>query len=253
MRLISWNVNGIRAIYKKGFMDFFAAQNPDILCVQETKAHPEQCEKELITPYGRDSLWASAQKKGYSGVATFSLMPPAQQINQIGNPDYDNEGRVVWTDHGEFQLYNIYFPNGAQGPHRHSYKMRFLKDLSALLKEKVKRGEPIIVVGDYNVAHREIDIYDPVKLAQTSGFLPEERQWFDEFLDLGFVDTFRHVHGDEQHRYTWWAYFDYARQGNRGWRIDYICVTKNLVSRIKNADILDNIHGSDHCPVILDL
>ena len=253
MRIISWNVNGLRAVYKKGFSEFNAEHKPDILCLQETKCHPDQIELPLQTPLGQNGIWASAKKKGYSGVATFSTSPLAKSHNQIGIEDYDNEGRVVWSDHGDFQLFNIYFPNGAQGPIRHAFKMRFLRDLAEFLKPKLQRGEPLIVVGDYNIAHREIDIYDPIKLAQTSGFLPEERQWFDHFLEMGFVDTFRWVKGEEPHRYSWWSYFDFARRGNRGWRIDYICVTQNLTSRIVSADLLDQVHGSDHCPVVLDL
>lgn len=252
MRIISWNVNGLRAVYKKGFAEFCGEYKPEILCLQETKCHPDQIESALQAPLGNPGIWSSAQKKGYSGVATFAKNQFLNSTNKMGMLPYDNEGRVVWSDHGDFQLYNIYFPNGAQGPVRHNFKMSFLRDLAEVLKPKVLRGEPIVLVGDYNIAHREIDIFDPVKLAQTSGFLPEERRWFDEFLEMGFVDTFRWVKGDEPHRYSWWAYFDFARRGNRGWRIDYICVTKNLSAKINSADILDQVHGSDHCPVVLD-
>lgn len=253
MRLVSWNVNGLRAVAKKGFHQFLEEKKPDVLCLQETKCHPEQIEKELLDPLGGGSAFASAQKRGYSGVATMTRQGAQSLRPSLGDEKYDSEGRVVWSDHGVFQLYNIYFPNGAQGPHRHSYKMEFLRDLSAHLQSKVARGEPIIVVGDYNIAHREIDIYDPVKNADTSGFRPEERRWFHEFLDMGFVDTFRHVHGDVTQRYSWWAYFDFARAGNRGWRIDYICITKNLLPRLQGADIWDGVEGSDHCPVVVDL
>ncbi len=253
MKLISWNVNGIRAVYKKGFIEFIERENPDLLCVQETKAHPEQCEPALMHPAGRLSFWSSAKRKGYSGVATFARERPVAAFTEIGMPEYDNEGRVVITEHADFRLYNIYFPNGGSGEVRHDFKQKFLQDLNSHLKPLVDAGQPIIVVGDYNVAHKPIDIYDPVRLAGESGFLPEERAWFDTFLSLGFVDTFRHFHPTEPDRYTWWSYVERGRLGNRGWRIDYICVTKNLVSRLRRAEVLDGQMGSDHCPVLVEL
>jgi exodeoxyribonuclease-3 len=253
MKIISWNVNGIRAAYKKGFIEFIEREEPDLLCVQETKANKEQVEPMLLTPAGRQSYWSSAQRKGYSGVATFAVHEPKSVTYGIGIPEYDSEGRFVITEHEEFVLYNIYFPNGGSGDERHQFKQRFLTDLSRHLKPQVDAGRPIVVVGDYNVAHREIDIYDPVRLAGESGFLPEERAWFDSFLELGFVDTFRHFHPNAKERYTWWSYLERGRLGNRGWRIDYICVTKNLLPRLKCAEVLDGQHGSDHCPVLLEL
>lgn len=249
MKIISWNVNGIRAVQKKGFVEFVERENPDILCVQETKAHREQCEPSIGEPAGRVSYWSSALKKGYSGTATFVKHPPKDVAHGIGIVEYDSEGRFVVTDHGAFTLYNIYFPNGGSGDERHNFKQKFLKDLNAHLKPLVDAGKPIIVVGDYNVAHKEIDIHNPVKLAGESGFLPEERAWFDSFLELGFVDTFRHFHPNERDRYTWWSYLERGRLGNRGWRIDYICVTKNLVPNLVSAQVRDDIEGSDHCPV----
>jgi exodeoxyribonuclease III len=253
MKIISWNVNGIRAVHKKGFIEFIEREDPDILCVQETKAMPEQCEPVLMTPAGRVSFWSSAKRKGYSGVATFLKRPPLAKSFGIGIEEYDSEGRIVITEHEGFTLYNIYFPNGGSGQVRHDFKQQFLKDLSAHLKPLVDAGKPIVVVGDYNVAHREIDIYDPKRLAGESGFLPEEREWFDAFLALGFVDTFRHFHPDEPDRYTWWSYVERGRLGNRGWRIDYICVTRNLVARLRRAEVLDGQMGSDHCPVLLEM
>ena len=255
MKLITWNVNGIRACYKKGFIEFIEREDPDILSVQETKADPGQCEPLLVQPAGRVGYWSTAKKKGYSGVATF-VRPgaePSAVRHGIGADEYDSEGRFVITEHKDFTLYNIYFVNGGSGPERHEFKQRFLKDLSAHLKPLVDAGKPIIVTGDYNVAHREIDVYDPIRLADESGFLPEERQWFSEFLDLGFVDTFRYFHPDARDRYTWWSYYEQGRVGNRGWRIDYFCVTKNLVARLKRVDQLDLQMGSDHCPVVLEL
>lgn len=253
MKIITWNVNGIRACYKKGLLDFVRQQKPDIFCIQETKAHIEQVEPEAQKLGKNFSYWSSAVKKGYSGVATFVDVEPAKISKGIGIDSYDSEGRIVMTDHGEFDLYNIYFPNGGSGEPRHLFKQQFLKDLNQHLAAKIKKGREIIVVGDYNVAHREVDVYDPVRLSKESGFLPEERAWFDSFLDLGFIDTFRYYHENEKSRYSWWSYRELARISNRGWRIDYICVTKGLEKKLQRADILDQVEGSDHCPVLVEL
>lgn len=254
MKLITWNVNGIRAAYKKGLVEFIERENPDIFCVQETKATPEQCEPILVNAAGRVSHWSSSiKKKGYSGVATFSKTEPKKVTKGIGIPDYDDEGRIVITEHGDFSLYNIYFPNGGSGDERHNFKQQFLKDLAKHLAPKVKAGEKIIVVGDYNVAHLEYDVFDPVRLSKQSGFLPEERQWMTGFLEMGFVDCYRHFHPDVREKYTWWDMRTMARPGNRGWRIDYICVTKNLVPQLKSAEIMDWQQGSDHCPVVIEM
>jgi len=250
---VSWNVNGIRAVYKKGFLNFWQAQNPDVLCVQETKAMCEQLTDDIIRPFGFESYWSAAEKKGYSGVATFHKTKLDGVVHGIGIDKFDKEGRTVVTQHDQFTLFNIYFPNGARGPERHDYKMDFLKSLYNHLKPRVDAGEPIIVVGDYNIAPTNIDIYDPIKHSKTSGFLPEERDWYQSFLQMGFVDTFRHFHPTECERYSWWNQMERARLGNRGWRIDMICVTKNLVRHMKNADILDEVEGSDHCPVTLEI
>lgn len=253
MKLITWNINGIRAAYKKGFLEFIERENPDILCVQETKAHPEQCEPMIQRPVGRCGHWSSAIRKGYSGVATFATENVLSVDHGIGKPEYDSEGRFVITRHRDFTLYNIYFPNGGSGPDRHVFKQRFLADLLTHLKPKVDAGEKIIVVGDYNVAHLDIDVYDPVRLSKESGFLPEERAWMSRFLDMGFVDTFRHFHPEAREIYTWWDQRTRARIANRGWRIDYICVTQNLIGRVKSATILDGQEGSDHCPVAIEM
>jgi len=256
MKLISWNVNGIRACYKKGFIEFIEREQPDILAVQETKAHPDQCEPLLRSPAERMGLWSTAKRKGYSGTATFlaPTLPPPKQVNYgIGIDDFDSEGRFVITEHETFTLYNVYIVNGGSGPDRHEFKMRFLKDFAAHLRPLVKAGRPVIISGDLNIAHRDIDVYSPESLAMESGFLPEERAWFDEFLNIGFIDTFRHFHPTARDRYSWWAYYERARIGNRGWRIDYFCVTKNLVSKLIGAEILDGQSGSDHCPVVLEL
>lgn len=253
MKIITWNVNGIRACAKKGLQKFIEEQSPDILCLQETKAHLEQVEPDLQSLKFTFFDWSSAQRKGYSGVATFANRQPLQVQHGWGQDEYTNEGRIVWTDHGEFDLYNIYFPNGGSGEERHLFKQKFLKDLNAHLKAQLKLGKQIIVVGDYNVAHREMDVYDPVRLSKESGFLPEERQWMDDFLKLGFIDSFRYFHPNSKDRYSWWSYRELARISNRGWRIDYICVSEGLKPRLLSADILDSVEGSDHCPVIIEL
>lgn len=253
MKIVSWNVNGIRACSKKGLLEFVDSEKPDVLCLQETKAHIEQVEESLRTLGYAEGYWSSAQKKGYSGVATFLNQKPKSVAKGIDISAYDNEGRFVITDHGDFLLYNIYFPNGGSGEERHQFKQKFLKDLNAHLKAQLSKGREVIVVGDYNVAHKEVDVYDPVRLSKESGFLPEEREWFDQFLNLGFVDTFRKFHPEQKEKYSWWSYRELARISNRGWRIDYICISRGLEARIKSADILDHIEGSDHCPVVITL
>ncbi len=254
VKIISWNLNGIRACYKKGLVDFVKAEKPDIFCVQETKAHIDQVEDEARKLIWDHSYWSSAVRKGYSGVATFTHIPPQSvQYNFDNIAEYESEGRIVMSDHGAFDLYNIYFPNGGSGVERHNFKQKFLKDLNAHLKQKLATGRQVIVVGDYNVAHEAIDVYDPIRLSKESGFLPEERAWFDDFLDLGFIDTFRYFRPDESKRFSWWSYRELARISNRGWRIDYICISRGLEKHLVSADILDQVEGSDHCPVVATL
>lgn len=253
MKIVSWNVNGIRACAKKGLQDFVALEKPDILCLQETKAHIDQVEEATRKLGYEESYWSSAKRKGYSGVATFVNRKPLEVKNGWGIEEYDSEGRIMITSYPEFDLYNIYFPNGGSGEVRHLFKQKFLADLNVHLKERIAAGKSLIVVGDYNVAPEGIDVYDPVELADESGFLPEERAWFKAFLELGFVDTFRHLHPGEKDRYTWWSYRELARIGNRGWRIDFVCVTKDLLPQVKSAEVHDQVEGSDHCPVSIVL
>lgn len=252
MKIISWNVNGIRACYKKNLLGFVKEQKADFLCLQETKAHIDQVEEEAKMLGYQQSYWSSAVRKGYSGVATFTNQKLVANNKGWGQPEYDTEGRIVVTSTSHFDLYNIYFPNGGSGDERHHFKQKFLKDLNVHLKEQL-RTKNIILVGDYNVAHTEIDVHDPVRLSKESGFLPEERAWFDSFLDLGFIDTFRHFHPDKKNAYSWWSYRELARVNNRGWRIDYICISDSLLENLKSADILDQVEGSDHCPVVAEL
>lgn len=253
MKIVSWNVNGIRACYKKNLMQFIETEKPDILCLQETKAHIEQVEEGTRKLSFAHSYWSSAHRRGYSGVATFTKLEPKNVQLGMGIAAYDNEGRIVISDHEKFLLYNIYFPNGGSGEERHDFKQKFLAELNVHLKGVLKSGREIILVGDYNVAHKEIDVYDPIRLSKESGFLPEERQWFGSFLELGFIDTFRFFKPNEKERYSWWSYRELARVNNRGWRIDYVCISKGLQSKLVGSDILDHVEGSDHCPVVVDL
>lgn len=252
MKIVSWNVNGIRATYKKGLLAFLASEKPDIFCAQETKCHVEQLTEDQISPLLMKSHWSSAEKKGYSGTATFSYQEPDLIEKGIGISKFDSEGRFTITRFGGITIYNVYFPNGAR-IERQAFKQEFLIRFTEYLIPKVRSGEKIIVLGDYNVAPSEIDIYDPIGLANTSGFLPEEREWYKQFLQIGFIDTFRHFYPDQKHKYTWWNQIERARIGNRGWRIDMICATENLRPHLKSAKIFDDVEGSDHCPISLDL
>jgi exodeoxyribonuclease-3 len=253
IKLTTWNVNGIRASYEKGLSQFVTEYSPDILCLQETKAHLEQVEPKMRDLGFVHAKWSSAERKGYSGVATFSNLNPKKVLTGIDNPDYEREGRIVWSQYEHFDLYNIYFPNGGSGEERHNFKQKFLKELNTHLKFEIKKGKEIIVVGDYNVAYLDYDVHDPVRLSKESGFLPEERQWFRDFLNLGFTDAYRKIHGDKKEAYSWWSYRELARERNKGWRIDHICVTKGLEKKIKTCDILAAQMGSDHCPVTIEL
>lgn len=250
MKIITWNLNGIRACAKKGFLEFISSQDPDILCVQETKAHEDQLSLDLKQVESYKSIFSSGLRKGYSGVANFTKVRPFRVDRGLGIPRYDLEGRVLRADYGEFLLYNIYFPNGASGKKRHDFKQEFLKHLLRKLKVDLCEGREVIVVGDYNIAHKDEDVYDPNELSSESGFLPEEREWFDRFLELGFVDCFRQLHPEKENVFSWWSYQQNARIGNRGWRIDYICVTKGLAERLESCEVLMGQEGSDHCPVV---
>ena len=253
MRLISWNVNGIRSCARKGFLSFLEKEDPDILCIQESKAHPDDLDDSLVCPLKRHSYWSFADRKGYSGTVTFVRNPIGKVQHGIGIKKFDNEGRFVITDHGDFLLFNIYFPNGSQTEKRHIFKQEFLQILSSFLKRLIQQKKQLIVVGDYNTAYLDFDVFDPKGLKNTSGFLPEERKWFKNFLSLGFTDCYRHFYPNQKEVYTWWSYRENARKNNRGWRIDHICVTKELIKKVKSVDILSEQQGSDHCPVVITL
>ena len=254
MKLLSWNVNGIRAAVKKGFLEYLEDQNPEIICIQETKAHKEQLTSEILKDHGYFTYWHSGQKKGYSGVATFCKEEPLYIQEGIGIKKYDDEGRVLITEHNKFLLYNIYFPNGQKNEERLKYKLDFYDDLLPLINDQVESGNNVIVTGDWNTAHRPIDLARPNENKNTSGFMPIEREKLDKYILNGWVDTFR-LFQAEGGRYSWWTYRFGARDRNIGWRIDYFFVNEGMVEICTDADIHQNIFGSDHCPVslILDL
>ena len=254
MKLLSWNVNGIRAAVKKGFLEYLEGENPEIICIQETKAHKEQLTSEILEDHGYFTYWHSGEKKGYSGVATFCKEEPLYIQEGIGIKKYDDEGRVLITEHDKFLLYNIYFPNGQKNEERLKYKLDFYDDLLPLINDQVESGNNVIVTGDWNTAHRPIDLARPNENKNTSGFMPIEREKVDKYILNGWVDTFRLFH-EEGGRYSWWTYRFGARDRNIGWRIDYFFVNEGMVEICTDADIHQNIFGSDHCPVslILDL
>ena len=252
MRLISWNVNGIRAIEKKGFFEWMARESPDILCLQETKAHPEQLTEKFIKPDGYCSFWSAAVKKGYSGVALYSKKQPQSVVQGLGVKEFDSEGRTLIADYGDFVLFNIYYPNGGASNKRVPFKMRFYDAFLKKAEGLRKAGRKIIITGDVNTAHTEIDLARPRENAKNTGFLPQERAWVSRFIACGYVDTFRHFNKEPGH-YTWWDYYTGARARDVGWRIDYFFVTKNVLPALKKAFILKDVLGSDHCPVGIEL
>lgn len=253
MRLISWNVNGIRAIARKGLLNWLADESPGVLCVQETKARPDQLTQELLHPPGYHTYWNSAERKGYSGVATFSKTEPLRVQTGFGIEEFDVEGRVIATQHPGFKLFNVYFPNGKRSHERLDYKLRFYAAFLDYCDALHAQGERLIVCGDVNTAHKKIDLARPRQNEKTSGFLPEEREWLDRYLSHGFVDAFRALHPDEAGQYSWWSYITNARARNIGWRIDYHLVSESLMPAVADASILSDVMGSDHCPIVLEL
>ncbi len=252
MKLISWNVNGLRAVFRKGFARWLAEASPDILCLQETKARREQVQKELEMVAGYRLHFASAQRPGYSGVALFTKEEPLSVQQTFGVKRFDDEGRVIQADYGKFILFNIYFPNGKASAERLHYKMDFYEDFLAEMKKLLKKGKRIVICGDVNTAHKEIDLARPKENSKVSGFLPQEREWIDRLLEAGFIDTLR-MFDQSPGLYTWWDLISRARERNVGWRIDYFYVSQNLRKNLKNAYILPEVMGSDHCPVGLEL
>ncbi len=254
MRIISYNVNGIRAAINKGFIDWLKTDPADIVCVQETKALKENVNHNLFNDLGYEDYWFSAQKKGYSGVAVFTKIKPDNILYGTGHSISDEEGRVIQLDFGEIRLINAYFPSGTSGDIRQTYKYEWLNELFDYLNELRKNHPKLILCGDYNIAHTKMDIHDPKGNKNASGFLPEERAWMDKFFNNGMIDTFRLIHPDEPHRYSWWSQrFPSVRLNNKGWRIDYISVSDALKSQVEDADIFPDVKHSDHCPVYLKL
>ncbi|MBN1640212.1 MAG: exodeoxyribonuclease III [Anaerolineae bacterium] len=253
MRLVSWNVNGIRSVTGKGFHDWLDQASPDVLCLQETRIQADQLTERLAQPAGYHATWCHAERKGYSGVTTWCKTPPLHAQCGFGVEEFDAEGRVLITQHPGFVLLNVYFPNGGRGLERLDYKLRFYEALLAYCDARHARGERLVLCGDYNTAHRPIDLARPKENAKTSGFLEEERVWIDHYLAHGLVDTFRALHPDVADRYSWWMYMRNARARNIGWRIDYFLVSEALMPAVTGADILTEVVGSDHCPVTLDL
>ncbi len=252
MRLISWNVNGIRAVDKKGFFNWFKKEKPDILCLQEIKALPEQFPPYLRNTPGYYVYINPGERKGYSGVATYSKIKPKNIKNGFGIEKFDREGRILITEYPEFMLFNIYFPNGKKNQERLDYKLDFYDTFLAYADNQKAEGKNIVVCGDFNTAHKEIDLARPKENEKTSGFLPVERAWIDTFTDHGYVDTFRYFN-KEPSQYTWWDMKTRARERNVGWRIDYFFVNKEFMKHVKKAFIMPEVTGSDHCPIGIEI
>lgn len=253
LELYSWNVNGVRAALRKGFLDWLNETRPDVLCIQETKAHPEQLDAELVRPEGYHAYWSSAERKGYSGVALFSKQEPTSVELGLGIEEYDIEGRTIVADYDDFVLIAAYFPNGGRDLSRVPFKMAYKKAFLDYCNRLRDAGRSVVFCGDVNTAHQEIDLARPKQNEKSTGFLPEERAWIDEVVSQGYVDTFRSLHPDAEDAYSWWAYWGKARERNVGWRIDYFFVTPDLQERIWAAEIHADVMGSDHCPVSLTL
>lgn len=256
-KLLSWNVNGIRACAGKGFLDWLAAEDADFVCLQETKAHPDQLPGELRNPAGRGGepyavYWANAKRRGYSGTAIFSKRE-ASSIRALGLPEFDDEGRTIVADFDDFILVSAYFPNSQDAGARLDYKLRYCGAILALCEDLRTKGRHVVVAGDYNIAHRPIDLARPEQNEGNAGYLPEERAWMDTFTGAGYIDTFRHLCPEPGH-YSWWTYrVPQARANNVGWRLDYHCIDPEFLPALAGADIKSSVVGSDHCPVSLAL
>lgn len=248
-KIITYNVNGIRSAIKKGFLEWIKTTDADILCLQEIKANADQLDLAAFQDLGFHSFLHSAHKKGYSGVAVFTKTMPEHVEYGCGLDCYDQEGRIMRADFGDVSVLSVYFPSGSSGALRQRFKMQFLEDFNSYVDDLRRQRQKLIICGDWNICHRKIDIHNPVSNARTSGFLPEERQWLDDYLNKGFVDVFRYFN-KEPHQYTWWSQRVKARQRNLGWRIDYHIATNNIIDRFTRAVILPQAFHSDHCPVM---
>ncbi|MDU0808850.1 exodeoxyribonuclease III [Aquirufa regiilacus] len=253
LKIISYNVNGIRAAIQKGFVQWLADQQADVICIQELKAEFDQVDTNEIEQLGYSVHWHSAQKKGYSGVAVFTKLQPKHTEIGCGIEKYDFEGRVIRLDFDNFSVMSVYMPSGSSGDERQAFKMEWLTDFQDYIQALRQEIPNLIISGDYNICHRAIDIHNPKGNANSSGFLPEEREWMESFVQNGFVDTFRHINPEQAHAYSWWSYRAGARGKNLGWRIDYHMASETLKDRIANAYILPDAMHSDHCPIVLEL
>lgn len=260
VNFISWNVNGLRALLKKPEWDWLSHNEAQIIAIQETKAAPEQLPPEIVNRPGWQTFWdSSSVKKGYSGVGVFTKIPPAKVTAELPEPRYQGEGRLLHLEYPEFHLFNGYFPNGGAPEldengkptgkfRRVPYKLGFFGEFLKLAVD-CRKSKPVIVCGDFNIAHHDIDLYKPELHEGTSGFLPEERAWLDSFVSKGFVDAFRYLNGQIPDQYTWWSYQGFSRKKNQGWRIDYFFVSEDIAPNIRSAAIYKEVKGSDHCPV----
>ena len=252
MRIITYNVNGIRAAINKGLVAWLKQADPDVLCLQEIKANPEQVEVKLFEALGYNHYWYPAQKKGYSGVAIFSKTEPKDVEYGCGIKKYDDEGRVLRLDFDGLSVMSVYHPSGGSGEERQAFKMKWLDDFARYIIDLQKTHPNLVLCGDFNICHRAIDIHNPKSNAGTSGFLPEEREWMEQFFNTGFIDTFRHFN-KEPHHYSCWSYLAGSRGKNLGWRIDYNMAAELLEHRLRRALILPDAMHSDHCPVMLEI
>ncbi len=252
MKIITYNVNGIRAAINKGFVEWLKEINPDAVCLQEVKADLEQINPTIFNNLGYEIYWNSAEKKGYSGVAILTKIKPNHVEYGCGMDVYDREGRIIRADFDNFSLMSAYFPSGSSGDERQAFKMKFLTDFMPYIQNLKQALPNLIVSGDYNICHKAIDIHNPKSNAKSSGFLPEEREWMENFVQAGFVDSFRLLNSEPNH-YTWWSLRFGARAKNMGWRIDYQMITEPLQKQLKASNILPNAYHSDHCPVLIEL
>ncbi len=253
MKIVTYNVNGLRAALKKDWLGWLSSVNPDVVCLQEIKATPDQVpEIALLEGMGYQHYWYPAQKKGYSGTAILTKITPKHIEYGCGHEDYDFEGRIIRADFDDVSVMSSYFPSGTTGDIRQDFKYRYLADFQNYANDLKKTHPNLIVCGDFNICHRAIDIHNPKSNAKTSGFLPEEREWMENFINSGFIDTFRHLN-PEPHQYTWWSYRAGSRAKNLGWRIDYNMASTSLADRIVDAKILADAVHSDHCPVLLEI
>lgn len=248
LTIVSWNVNGIRAAEKKGFLSWLEKASPDIVCLQETKAHIEQLSEALLHPNGYEAIWSSGKRKGYSGTVVYTKVKPKMSMTNFEQDWLHEEGRTIMVDYGDFILFNIYFPNGGSGPERLKYKLDFYDRFIDYVEAYRKKGHNIVITGDLNTAHIPIDLARPKENIKNSGFMPIERERLDVWAKLGYVDTYR-LHHPEKVGYSYWDQKSRARERNVGWRIDYFWVNKEFAKRVKDAFIWDDVMGSDHCPV----